>query len=172
MVSLRQQVLSSKALKPSTVSFNSQVDASGRDWSSSVPILETMKAEDTAPETWLAKSKFHTGRSAEQMLLCTCLSVIRRPSMYDQNQDRLSCNSALSTCSSDEAWQMALSIAGQSHRHEPLDVIGMNSAPRPCRHRTLCHNGHLDSIRINRKGGGLNLALRLLVPASGTGRRC
>ncbi|CAE7302139.1 unnamed protein product [Symbiodinium necroappetens] len=89
------EALSSKALEPSTVSFNS-VDASrGHNWTSSVAILETMRAEDTAP-------------------------------------DRLSCNSALSTCSSDEAWQMALSIADQSHRHESLDVIGMNSAACAC----------------------------------------
>ena len=44
------QALSSKALEPSTVSFNS-VDASrGHNWTSSVAILETMRAEDTAPE--------------------------------------------------------------------------------------------------------------------------
>ncbi|CAE7270640.1 PPR10 [Symbiodinium sp. CCMP2456] len=96
-------------------------------WSDAFALLEALSSKALEPSTVSFNSKVDAcGHWASSV------AILETMRAEDTAPDRLSCNSALSTCSSDEAWQMALSIAGQSHQHESLDVIGMDSAACAC----------------------------------------
>eukprot|EP00439_Symbiodinium_sp_Y106_P068997 s287_g11.t2 len=98
------------------------------NWSDASALLEVLSSKALKPST----VSFNSQVDASGRDWSSSVAILETMKAEDTAPDRLSCNSALSTCSSDEAWQMALSIAGQSHRHEPLDVIGMNSAACAC----------------------------------------